>query len=176
MFEWESSHTFTDWILIGCLIYYLPLVCLGFICWVRIYLTGKRIHYIEIHEEKWCPQYLRDTVLIQLQGGWTFYGIPTICGGLSPAETLGEIISKILFNNNKYEKMSMLLDTCSGASGPTHIVHSQLYKRFKQFCNFKHDNNQTPFCTILSDLWPYVKSWQTLSNKYKNLGMFIYLI
>ena len=97
-----------------------------------------------------------------------------------PAQTIGEIISKLLFCNDcKYEEMTMLLDTCSGASGPTHIVHSQIDKRFKEFIDISkkkmNNGNNIPFCTILSDLWPHVSSWQKLSNKYINLGL-LYLI
>lgn len=171
-------ESLTSWVLILTVIFYLPFVVQGLVCWIIITVTGKRVHYIEIHEESWCPQWLRDTLLVQLQGGWYFYGITKIYGGLSPGATMGDIMSDILFANEKesqYEQMTMLLDTCSGASGPTHIVHSQLYKRFQMYKNRitktkGKKEKMTPFCTILSDLWPYVESWQSLSNQFTNLG------
>eukprot|EP01084_Bolivina_argentea_P123580 218994_1 len=114
--------------------------------------NGKRLHFIEIHEESWCPLFIREATLIQLQGGWEFYKLCEIIGyGLSPAQTIGKIISDLFIKYNF--ECNVLLDLCTGASGPTHIVHDMLYK------------NNNKFISILSDLIPYNKEWELLSKK-----------
>eukprot|EP01084_Bolivina_argentea_P272931 464818_1 len=149
--------------LLYCICFYL---CFGVIYGVMVYSyillfnNGKRIHFIELHETTWlCPLYIRQSILIQLQGGWELYGLTklfTCIKGLNPAETIGEIICNKITTKNIFE-CNMLLDLASGASGPSHIVHSYLYKQ----------NNK--FVTILSDLIPFVNEWKKLSLKYSNL-------
>ena len=101
----------------------------GLIIYGIIKITGKRVHGIEMHEESWFPETLRDLILMQLQGGWELYQINSYFGGLNPAQTIGHVISDFIENKHqKYQNIKAIFDVCSGASGPTHIIHQQILK------------------------------------------------
>eukprot|EP01084_Bolivina_argentea_P285587 489776_1 len=141
----------------------IPFLIQGLLCYLYVTITGKRLHYIEFHEQEWFPSFITKHCTIHLKGGWEMYGLPSVLGGLSPARTLGHVIyHKFIHSNLKLKQRFVILDMMSGASGPTYSIHQYLFKQLKLANVF----------SFVSDLKPQIEVWQNLTKTTTNFGFF----
>ncbi len=140
--------------LCSCSTWFCSLLLYGVLIFLIVFFKGDRIHFIEIHEETWCPDFIRQFIQLNLQTGWTQPGMVGILAQRSPAQTVAKVIAKQFSDakkpSEKDEKNLFILDLCSGSGGPTPVIHSYL----------NESNLKTK--TILTDLFPPVEKWKEL--------------
>ncbi|MFK7817634.1 MAG: hypothetical protein AB8G99_02860 [Planctomycetaceae bacterium] len=93
----------------------------------------KRIHFLEIHDQKWCPASLRDA-LTRFLAFFIFWGRPYV--------SVASLLSQTL-NRNGTRKV---LDLCSGGGGPW----PQLLTRVRD----RLDDRADEFAVSLTDKFP----------------------
>ena len=99
-------------LLIATSVFFCSLLILSVLAWLwTTKITKKRIHFIEIHEEWWCPVFIRHYVQTSLAYGWHCFGAPKFLG--NGANTVANILTPFF----KANKFNVILDLCSGGSG-----------------------------------------------------------
>ncbi|KAI6714216.1 hypothetical protein JHW43_003253 [Diplocarpon mali] len=147
-------------------------------------LICPRVHFYEINDQVWFPQYLREKVQSCLTLCWTFR-VP-ILQKASPAQlvastlhrTLGEDVTRYTY-----------VDFCAGAGGPTPFIeknlNTQLYSRTPLSPHKASTNDSETKLTsrsqkistpenrgvqfILTDLHPHIPDWTDASKCSENL-------
>eukprot|EP01084_Bolivina_argentea_P197988 339168_1 len=128
------------------------------IIWCILYLKQDRIHFIEIHDQYWCPRFIRNIIINSIANGWCFFNMSNIIG--SPALTASNIIYNLFHKHIKQDNVCsrsdefVLLDLCSGSGGPLPFITNQLNKI-----------NNVTVTSIVSDLYPHLRKWCLLSEK-----------
>eukprot|EP01083_Nonionella_stella_P042162 114060_1 len=132
--------------------WFIPLNLYAIVIWLICTVTGKRLQFIEISDQNWCPQLFRECVRNGLHYGWVFFGLTDYFG--SPALTVFNIISPYFTQL----KCNLVIDLCSGSGGPTPNIHQML-------------NNRSPSTvqTLLTDLFPQVTVWKYQCSQTKHL-------
>jgi hypothetical protein len=149
-------------------------------------LICPRLHFFEINDQPWFPQYLRQMIQSCLTLCWTFR-VP-ILQKASPAQLVSRTLLRILgdhVTNYTY------VDFCAGAGGPTPFIEKDLNA---QLCSRRASSSippntkaehlalrsPTPIIPditavkfILTDLYPHVPEWTEASKRTENLS-FIY--
>ncbi|KAK2627785.1 hypothetical protein QTJ16_002431 [Diplocarpon rosae] len=147
-------------------------------------LICPRIHFYEINDQAWFPQYLREKVQSCLTLCWTFR-VP-ILQKASPAQLVASTLYRTL---NKDVKNYTYVDFCAGAGGPTPFIekdlNTQLYSRIPtspHTASTSHTKKElTPRSQktsvpddravqfILTDLHPHIPDWTNASKHSENL-------
>ena len=139
----------------------------GCIIYLIVTIKGDRFHWIEIHEEEWCPSFLRQMAQKCLQMGWQFYGLGEYVG--SPADSIASVIVEQLKTFN----CDSIFDLCSGSCGPSSYLNQAINKKFQEISDDTSDGNNNynykPIITIFSDLYPHCSNWKRLCEKSKTL-------
>eukprot|EP01084_Bolivina_argentea_P213228 362210_1 len=144
-------------LLLLCSCWFCSFSLYSIIIWFITFIKQNRIHWIECHEETWCPILFREIIINSIQVFWCSFGLTDIFG--SPAATVAFIIYNLKqkhTNNNLNKYKLTILDLCSGSGGPVTIITDELNKRI----------NTT---TIVTDLFPHLMKWKLLSAKNKNI-------
>eukprot|EP00483_Globobulimina_turgida_P004979 UN04989 len=134
-------------ILLSCFI----LLLYSAIIWFITFLKQDRIHWVECHEETWCPLLFREIIRNSIQLFWCVFGLTNVFG--SPAQTVASIIYEVQqkhVDNNIGQHKLTILDLCSGSGGPITIITEQL-------------NKHMDTTTIVTDLFPPLTKWKLLS-------------
>ncbi|PBP18576.1 hypothetical protein BUE80_DR010655 [Diplocarpon rosae] len=147
-------------------------------------LICPRIHFYEINDQAWFPQYLREKVQSCLTLCWTFR-VP-ILQKASPAQLVASTLYRTL---NKDVKNYTYVDFCAGAGGPTPFIekdlNTQLYSRTptsphaastsdtKKELTPRYQKTSVPndraVQFILTDLHPHIPDWTDASKLSENL-------
>ncbi|PBP21903.1 hypothetical protein BUE80_DR007329 [Diplocarpon rosae] len=147
-------------------------------------LICPRIHFYEINDQAWFPQYLREKVQSCLTLCWTFR-VP-ILQKASPAQLVASTLYRTL---NKDVKNYTYVDFCAGAGGPTPFIekdlNTQLYSRTLPSPHTPSTNDTKKELTprsqkasapedravqfILTDLHPHIPDWTDASKHSDNL-------
>ncbi|ETO28176.1 hypothetical protein RFI_08954 [Reticulomyxa filosa] len=148
--------------LFGASTWFCCLFLTAFVFWLIVFVKKKRIHYVEIHEKDWCPEFIRMCTQMALHSGWITFGLDWIVG--SAARTVSEVIIREIVSKVRSDKGSIenvdknvnaqkvvFIDLCSGGGGPTPFIHHLL--RTEHLVEVE---------TYLSDLHPQVKQWKYL--------------
>lgn len=111
-------------------------------------VLGSRLHLIELHEQPWCPELIRQLVVETLHIVWT--QLP--CASQSMAQSVVcQIVQDVLQETQSTE----MVDLCSGGGGPMPHVAAAL---------------KVP--VTLTDLFPQVHHWKRL-QRCENLRSFV---
>ncbi|KAH3746263.1 class I SAM-dependent methyltransferase [Pelomyxa schiedti] len=108
----------------------------------------KRLRLIEIHEQAWCPSFIRRMVLFFLCENWTgsLPGLPPPpFTALIPA--FRELVEMCAGPQVK------VIDLCSGYSGPVVSLMRELAK-----------STAKPISVVLTDLFPETSHWKVLQS------------
>jgi hypothetical protein len=101
---------------------------------------GHRLHLMELHEQPWFPDHVRDLVVETLYIIWTQVPLPH----LSMAQS---VVCRVVEDILRETKCVEMVDLCSGAGGPMPSVALSL---------------RTP--VTLTDLFPQAEHWERLQN------------
>jgi hypothetical protein len=105
----------------------------------------RRIHLIELHEQPWFPQFLRNQITDTLQNAMNFFGayIP---------------VAPLLQSSLDATRNSSIIDMCSGGGGPWLKLSPRL-----------HSNGQAASLQILlTDKYPNLGAFQSASAASEN--------
>ncbi|KAH6679304.1 hypothetical protein B0J14DRAFT_294651 [Halenospora varia] len=147
-------------------------------------LICPRIHFYEINDQTWFPQYLREKVQSCLTLCWTFRA--PLLQKVSPAELVASTLYRTLSDDvTKYT----YVDFCAGAGGPTPFIekdlNTQLSSRMTNGSSGSNADNKglTPRSPrnasatgngtvkfVLTDLHPHIPDWTEASKKSENLS------
>ncbi|KAF4635540.1 hypothetical protein G7Y89_g2555 [Cudoniella acicularis] len=149
-------------------------------------LICRRIHFYEINDQTWFPQYLREKVQSCLTLCWTFR-VPVLQKA-SPAQLVASTLCQTLSDDvRKYT----YVDFCAGAGGPTPFIEKDLNAQLSSrmptspFPVNSNSNSkgliprspriQTPseqgaVKFVLTDLHPHIPDWTEASKKSENLS------
>jgi hypothetical protein len=78
----------------------------------------RRLHLFEIHEQSWCPGFLRDSLTEWLRVLWEFSGAPKVI-----APKLAAVAGRL--------GSPLFLDLCSGSAGPWQSLRSVLWRNHR---------------------------------------------
>ncbi|KAJ5051884.1 uncharacterized protein L3040_001647 [Drepanopeziza brunnea f. sp. 'multigermtubi'] len=148
-------------------------------------LLCPRIHFYEINDQTWFPQYLREKVQSCLTLCWTFR-VPFLQKA-SPAQLVASTLYRTLADdvtNYTY------VDFCAGAGGPTPFIEKDLNAQLsphtpaspnktsangsKAVSNTRLSKTLAPtrgeVQFILTDLHPHIPDWTDASKRSENLS------
>ena len=115
-----------------------------------------RRHFIEIHDQPWCPDVVRNAVVNILRQGWTLPYTPDVVRRhLAPVYTLVPVLRGILDrtpNVSGGDGDRRIVDLCSGMGGPMIDV-----------ARLMPDTEVS-----VSDLYPHPAEWQALTKGVPN--------
>ncbi|KAG4417301.1 hypothetical protein IFR04_009591 [Cadophora malorum] len=153
-------------------------------------LLCPRIHFYEINDQAWFPQYLREKVQSCLTLCWTFR-VPVLQKA-SPAQLVASTLYRTLADDvTSYT----YVDFCAGAGGPTPFIEKDLNAQLSSHTpaspytaslnaskaaltprsphaatsprTLTPDNGAVQF--ILTDLHPHIPDWTEASKRSENL-------
>jgi len=144
-------------------------------------LICPRIHFYEINDQPWFPQYLRERVQSCLTLAWTFR-VPIIQQA-SPAQLVASTLYRVLSHSvTQYT----YVDFCAGAGGPTPYIEKDLNAQILSRTPRSPDStiDVTPLSPrlsrqvtengvvkfILTDLHPHIPDWTEASRRSENLS------
>ncbi len=93
-------------------------------------LPYNRPRFIEIHEQSWCPAFIRQAVQNMLTHMWT-HRIPPF-EKLAPYEAVADILERVCDQVEEEDDISDekrplgIVDCCSGAGGPMPVIERRL--------------------------------------------------
>ncbi|RDW85556.1 hypothetical protein BP5796_03881 [Coleophoma crateriformis] len=145
-------------------------------------LICRRVHFYEINDQPWFPQYLREKVQSCLTLAWTFRA--PIIQKTSPAElvvtTLDHTLSDRIWQYT-------YVDFCAGAGGPTPYIEKELNAQLSSRASDSPvlaPNGLTPRSPmaknvpfkdsavqfVLTDIHPHIPDWTEASKRSENLS------
>jgi len=136
-------------------------------------LLSPRIHFYEINDQSWFPQYFRSKVQDVLTLLWQL-DLPFIQPS-SPAALVAKTLQDVLgdsISNYTY------VDFCAGAGGPTPFIEKDLNARLsiahandpnRQLTNGDNTYDEQGVDFVLTDIAPHLEAWQDLSKKSDNI-------
>ncbi|KAK4688067.1 hypothetical protein P7C73_g2033, partial [Tremellales sp. Uapishka_1] len=137
-----------------------------------MYLPYSRPRLIEIHEQTWCPPFLRQSVQVMLTAVWTTRVPPF--QSLAPYEAVSDTLESLIADietedATSGEKMDRLriVDFCSGAGGPMAAIEKRLNTH-------RFQSAKSPIPIILSDLHPHLSSWEAQTRASQSLSFLPY--
>jgi hypothetical protein len=123
-------------------------------------MSFPRLHLVEIHEEPWCPDQVRFTVVEILRRGWTLDFPPFIPRWLrrriAPAAGVAEIFRDV----GRRSEQLRVVDLASGMGGPMLHVAELL--------------SVHGFSIVLTDLYPQAEQWRQLCGHNPTCGNITY--
>ncbi|TVY30955.1 hypothetical protein LHYA1_G000255 [Lachnellula hyalina] len=146
-------------------------------------LICPRIHFYEINDQAWFPQYLREKVQSCLTLCWTFRA--PVLQKVSPAQLITTTLYATLTDNVTNYKY---VDFCAGAGGPTPFIerdlNAQLSSRMPKSPppTATQSNGLTPRSPrapptnnggvnfVLTDIHPHIPDWTEASKRSENLS------
>jgi len=145
-------------------------------------LICPRIHFYEINDQSWFPQYLREKVQSSLTLCWTFRA--PLLQKASPAR----LVATTLYQNLSDNIMNYTyVDFCAGAGGPTPFIekdlNAQLSARISSSPSSANSKPNDPIPRsprtavpstdavkfVLTDLHPHIPDWTEASKRSENL-------
>jgi hypothetical protein len=134
-------------------------------------LICPRIHFYEINDQSWFPQYLREKVQSCLTLAWTFRAPPL--QKVSPAQLVAGTLYRTL---NRHVTDYTYVDFCAGAGGPTPFIEKDLNAQLSTQVSGQAalagvpstDNHGVQF--VLTDIHPHIPDWTIASKKSANLS------
>jgi hypothetical protein len=115
-----------------------------------------RSHLFEIHDQEWCPEFLRNELTLTLKNGWSL-PLPQVFedwfGFKSPFQVAGDVLMNTLTRMNGYQKQMTVVDICSGSGGPVPSITEYIKTGYRTRVNY-----------ILTDLFPNLDQLKTLKN------------
>ena len=114
-----------------------------------------RFHLMEIEDQTWCPNWLRESSHSSLAQMWKTQSSKRG----SPASQACDLIFEHLENVDNFT----FIDACAGAGGPTPLLEARLNGILKT-----QGKSPSPF--ILTDLYPDVKAWEAIVKKSENIS------
>ncbi|KAJ3413164.1 hypothetical protein HDV05_008367 [Chytridiales sp. JEL 0842] len=132
-------------------------------------LIGRR-HLIELHEQPWCPSFIRDDITKYLLFFWNL-PFPAFAakklGYQKPyeaaASTLYEKVIEPLQQQNPSMKIR-IFDMCSGAGGPVPSVTEYIAEKNKK------TDKAAQVEVVLSDYYPNVQVMKAINQKNSGTG------
>lgn len=146
-------------------------------------LICSRIHFYEINDQPWFPQYLREMVQSCLTVCWTFRA--PVLQKASPAQAVASIIYQTLSDG---VVDYTYVDFCAGAGGPTPFIEKYLNMQLSNVPSLTQISNpkaqdatrqSTQSVTsgrrgsvkfVLTDLHPHIANWTEASKRSDNLS------
>jgi hypothetical protein len=104
----------------------------------------RRLHLIELHEQPWFPQFLRDEITDTLQSAMNFFGAYTA-------------VAPLLQTALDATHSPVIIDMCSGGGGPWLKLSPRL-----------HSNNHSALQILLTDKYPNLGAFQSASASSQN--------
>ncbi|EPE25443.1 hypothetical protein GLAREA_01355 [Glarea lozoyensis ATCC 20868] len=148
-------------------------------------LLCPRIHFYEINDQAWFPQYLREKVQSCLTLCWTFRA--PLLQKVSPAQLVASTLYRALSDDvTKYT----YVDFCAGAGGPTPFIEKDLNSQLSSTGPEESTTNtasasglksRTPNTKslltskgnvkfVLTDLHPHIPDWTEATKRSENLS------
>ncbi|KAG9231197.1 hypothetical protein BJ875DRAFT_127821 [Amylocarpus encephaloides] len=145
-------------------------------------LICPRVHFYEINDQTWFPQYLREKVQSCLTLCWTFRA--PILQKVSPARLVASTLYDVL--GEEIEKYTYV-DFCAGAGGPTPFIEKDLNAQLSSASSKKSPSDKTRpkrrsrtaaqskgggdgVKFVLTDLHPHIPDWTEASKQSDNLS------
>ncbi|RKF63478.1 hypothetical protein GcM3_139012 [Golovinomyces cichoracearum] len=138
-------------------------------------LISRRIHFFEIHEQEWFPDYLREKVQSCLTLFWTIK-FPVIQEA-SAAQSVARILSRVV--GDKIQQFTYV-DFCAGAGGPTPTIEKEINSKLISGANENSHNSQStektksnsPVQFVLTDLHPHIPDWTKIAKRNENITFY----
>ena len=114
-----------------------------------------RFQLMEIEDQSWCPEWLRQSSHSSLAQMWKTRSSKKG----SPAEQACDLILENIPDVADFT----FIDACAGAGGPTPLLEARLNQILAQ------QQGKPPVPFILTDLYPDMNAWKAIVKKSENI-------
>ncbi|CCU74389.1 unnamed protein product [Blumeria hordei] len=132
-------------------------------------ILSQRIHFFEINDEAWFPQFLREHVQSCLNRFWIFK-VPLLQSS-SPAQLVASTLHRVVGADIRNYT---IVDFCAGAGGPTPVIEHDLNQKLDSAPRESHSNDRDSkggqdVQFVLTDLHPHIQAWTKIAKRSKNI-------
>jgi hypothetical protein len=122
-------------------------------------IITPRFHLLEIGDQPWCPEFLREYSHLARMKMWSMEGQGKGGKKSTPAEFACDVMLDHIPELSSYT----IVDPCAGGGGPIPIMAPALNKKLSQ-------SGRGPVRFIMSDLWPSLERWKSIAKRSENIG------
>lgn len=119
-------------------------------------IITPRFHLLEIGDQSWCPEWLRQYSHLARNQMWRTQA-PGTKG--SPATQVCDLLIEHLPDASSFT----FVDSCAGAGGPIPIMEPALNKKLRA-------KGRGPVRFILTDIWPSIPEWKAITKRNENIS------
>jgi hypothetical protein len=121
-------------------------------------IVTPRFHLLEIGDQSWCPEFLREySHLIRMQM-WRTKGQDARGKEATPAD----FACDVMLDNIPGLSDFTIVDPCAGGGGPIPILEPALNRKLRE-------RSSPPVRFVMSDLWPSLERWTSIAKKSPNI-------
>ncbi|RWA13949.1 hypothetical protein EKO27_g1129 [Xylaria grammica] len=121
-------------------------------------IITPRFHLLEIGDQSWCPEFLREYSHLARMQMWRMDGK----GKGGERSTPAEFACDVMLDNIPDLANFTLVDPCAGGGGPIPILEPALNRKL-------HDRGHKAVRFVLSDLWPSLERWASIAKRSENI-------
>lgn len=119
-------------------------------------IITPRFHLLEIADQPWCPEWLREySHMARIQ----MWKTETTSTKGPPAAQVCDLLLDHLPDASSYT----FIDSCAGGGGPTPILEANLNAKL-------HAQGRGPVRFVLTDLYPPVSDWEAIAKRSANIS------
>lgn len=122
-------------------------------------IVTPRFHLLEIGDQSWCPEFLREYSHLARMQMWRMDGKGARGEPSTPAEFACDVMLDHIPNLSDYT----LVDPCAGGGGPIPILEPVLNRKLRE-------RGSGPVRFVLSDLWPSLTRWASIASRSDNIS------
>ena len=121
-------------------------------------IITPRFHLLEIGDQSWCPEFLREYSHLARMQMWRMDGQGKDGRKSTPADFACDVLLDDIPNLSSYT----IVDPCAGGGGPIPILEPALNRRLRKY-------GLGPVQFVLSDLWPSLERWHSIACGSENI-------
>ncbi|KAI1404842.1 hypothetical protein F4819DRAFT_494623 [Hypoxylon fuscum] len=121
-------------------------------------IITPRFHLLEIGDQSWCPEFLREYSHLARMQMWRMDGKGKDGEQSTPAEFACDVMLDHIPDLSAYT----LVDPCAGGGGPIPILEPALNRKLRE-------RGRDPVRFVLSDLWPSLERWASIAKRSENI-------
>jgi hypothetical protein len=121
-------------------------------------IVTPRFHLLEIGDQSWCPEFLREySHLVRMQM-WRTMGKDAQGRDSTPADFACDVMLDHIPDLPEFT----IIDPCAGGGGPIPILEPALNRKLRA-------RGAAPVRFVMSDLWPSLERWKSIAKRSEHI-------
>lgn len=122
-------------------------------------IITPRFHLLEIGDQSWCPEFLREYSHLARMQMWRMDGKGKHGEDTTPANFACDIMLDHIPDLSDFT----IVDPCAGGGGPVPILEPALNGKLRE-------RGSGPVRFVMSDLWPSLERWASIAKRSSNIS------